>query len=258
MTIFLLLFFCFGLVVLASYWLSWRLKRINALRSHSIVAVAGVEARYPELPLKPYGIASRLNSSSGRVQVLFPKLTSEGDVEYLFSWHYVRDVTPIDTEDTNLYTDSTVHTACEVLPVIRDHLEFEQDALHLNEQRHRLTRLADLVATSSFYADRLDVYERALDEIDTALLKARDLHKLYVRLVREALIGVQIAGYDPSNIRSDRLTFESEHRRLREEYLYLKDLTAAYTDLELQSPSNPSSEVASDEAPPPSEQETPE
>lgn len=256
MSIFLLLLACFGLVVLASYWLSWRLKRINALRSHSIVCVGGVETRYPELPLKKYGIASRMNASSGRVQVLFPKLTPEGDVEYLFSWHYVRDVTPIDTEDSTLYADSTAHTACEVLPVIRDHLDFEQDALHLNDQRHRLTRLADLVATSSFYADRLDVYERALVEIDTALLKARDLHKLYVRLVREALIGVQIAGYDPSNIRSDRLTFESEHQRLREEYLYLKDLTAAYTDLELESHTSAPPDGAEDAPSPTTEPES--
>ncbi|MBF2079299.1 MAG: hypothetical protein IGR76_12455 [Synechococcales cyanobacterium T60_A2020_003] len=236
MTIFFLLLFCFGLVVLAAYGLSWRMNRLNSLRSHSIVAVQGVEARYPNLPLQQYGIASRLNSSSGRVQVLFPKLTERGDVEYLFSWHYIRDVTPVDPDAMPLDAfrrDSTLHTACEVLPVIRDHLEFEQDALHLNEQLRRLDRLADLVATSSFYGDQVEIYERAIAEVDTALLKARDLHKLYVRLVREALIGVQIAGYDPSNIRSDRLTFELEHQRLREEYRHLKDLTAAYTDLML-------------------------
>jgi hypothetical protein len=232
------------------------MKRVTALRSHSIVAVSGVEARYPNLPLKQYGIASRLNASSGRVQVLFPKLTPKGDVEYLFSWHYIRDVEPIDTEDSSLYADATVHTACEVLPVIRDHLEFEQDALHLNDQHHRLIRLADLVATSSFYSDRLEVYERALTEIDTALLKARDLHKLYIRLVREALIGVQIAGYDPSNIRSDRLTFESEHRRLREEYLYLKDLTSAYTELNLESQTTSRTDPSTDPMSPAAEEDT--
>lgn len=235
MSIFLLLFGCFLLIVPAAYWLSWRMQRIDALRAHSIVSVAGVDARYPDLPLKNYGIASRVNANSGRVQVLFPKLTPHGDVEYFFSWHYIRDVSPLATDNEMLHTDSIQHTACEVLPVIRDHLEFEQDALHLNEQHQRLTRLASLVATSSFYSNQFDVYERALTEIDTALLKARDLHKLYIRLVREALIGVQIAGYDPSNIRGDRLTFESEHRRLREEYLYLKDLTAAYTELNLES-----------------------
>jgi hypothetical protein len=227
-----LLILCLIWVAIAAVMLTLRKQKLLRLQSHPIVAVKGVEVRYPGLPLKQYGIASRLNATSGRVQVLLPTLTEDGDVEYLYSWHYLRDVKPLDPEDA--LQDTTQRTAAEVLPVIRDHLAFEQEAMYLNDQRRRLHRLANLIATSSFYREQLDIYERAIDEVDRALLKARDLHKLYVRLVREALIGVQIAGYDPSNIRGDRLTFETEHRRLRDEYLYLKDLTTAYTTMALE------------------------
>jgi hypothetical protein len=205
-----------------------RNKKVEKILNTKIILINGVEERYSNLCLKNYGLPLKVKERD-KVQVIFPRLTPNGDVEYIFSWHNLDDVEIPEVEiDQN---DIKLRAAKELAPLIKEHLQIEQEILSLEEQYQKVNDLADLVSTSELYSSQLDIYERAVVEIENLLGKAEQLQKIYIHLIREGLIGIQVAGYNPDNIRDNRLAFDSQYKRIKEEYQYMRDAATAYQEL---------------------------
>lgn len=205
-----------------------RNKKIEKILNTKVILIHGVEERYSNLCLKNYGLPLKVKERD-KVKVIFPRLTPNGDVEYIFSWHNLDDVEIPDVEiDQN---DIKLRAAKELAPLIKEHLKIEQEILSLEEQYQKVNDLADLVSTSELYSSQLDIYERAVVEIENLLGKAEQLQKIYIHFIREGLIGIQVAGYNPDNIRDNRLAFDSQYKRIKEEYQYMRDAATAYQEL---------------------------
>jgi hypothetical protein len=205
-----------------------RNKKVEKILNTKIILINGVEERYSNLCLKNYGLPLKVKDRD-KVQVIFPRLTPNGDVEYIFSWHNLDEVEIPEVEiDQN---DIKLRAAKELAPLIKEHLQIEQEILSLEEQYQKVNDLADLVSTSELYSNQLDIYERAVVEIENLLEKAEQLKKIYIHLIREGLIGIQVAGYNPDNIRDNRFAFDSQYKRIKEEYQYMRDAATAYQEL---------------------------
>lgn len=205
-----------------------RNKKIEKVLNTRIILINKIEDRYSNLCLNSYGLPVKFKERD-KVQVIFPRLTSKGDVEYIFSWHNLDDVEIPEVEIAQ--NDIKLRAAKELAPLIKEHLQIEQEISSLEEQYQKVNDLADLVSTSELYSSQLDIYERAIVEIGNLLEKAEQLQKIYIHLIREGLIGVQVAGYNPDNIRDNRLAFDSQYKRIKEEYQYMRDAATAYHEL---------------------------
>src|SRR5690349_20395754 len=133
-----------------------RTKRIEKILNSNIVFIHGFEERYSKLCLKNYGIPIKDNKRD-KVQVIFPRLTAQGHVEYIFSWHSL-DVVEIPNIET-AQQDIKLRVGKELAPLIKEHLEIEQEILSLEEQDCKVNDLADLVSTSELYSSQLELYE---------------------------------------------------------------------------------------------------
>ena len=223
-----LLILIIAVIAVIAVILLQRQIQLRHLKRSDIVLVAGAEQRYPDLPLGNYGIPWKFKDAA-RVEILFPKLTADGEVEYLYSWHKLNHVKPFNVLAASLTVQ--LQTALELVPLIKEHLQIESEIIKLGMKEYQVNRLASLVSTSDFYAGHASLYSQALEEITALLEKAEAVQAIYVRLIREALIGVQVAHYDPHSIRDSRIAFESRYRRAKAEYEHLKDTARAYTEL---------------------------
>jgi hypothetical protein len=205
-----------------------RNKKIEKVLNTKVILIKGAEEISSNLCLRNYGIPLRVKERD-KVQVIFPRLTSNGDLEYIFSWHSLDDVEIPEIEIEQ--NDIKLRAAKELAPLIKEHLHIDQEILSLEEQYQKVNDLADLVSTSELYSSQLDIYERAVVEIENLLKKAEQLQKIYIHLIREGLIGIQVAGYNPDNIRDNRLAFDSQYKRIKEEYRYMRDAATAYQEL---------------------------
>ena len=228
MTRLLIIFFIFLILALAYIITERRRTKIKQIKSSLVVLVKGAEQKYPNLPLKNYAIPLMVRREN-RVQVVFPRLTQNGDVEYIYSWHELKDVqaiTPI--SKTN---DPKLTTIKELAPIIKEHWQIEPEMSALEQQYSKINNLANLVSTSDVYSVQIDTYDRALKEVEKLLSKAEQLQKIYVRLIREALIGVQVAEYNPDGLEVSQMAFDSQYQRLKQEYQTMKDVAHAYSQL---------------------------
>ncbi len=205
-----------------------RKKKIEKVLNSDIIVVNGVEESSSNLCLKNYGIPQEVKERD-KVKVIFPRLKTAGVVQYIFSWHSLDDIEIPDVEIEQ--NDITLRAAKELAPLIKEHLQIEEEIFSLEEQYDKVNDLADLVSTSELYSNQLELYERAVLQIENLLKKAKQLKNIYIHLIREGLIGIQIAGYNPDNIRDNRLAFDSKYRRVREEYQYMRDAATAYQEL---------------------------
>ena len=73
------------------YFIFYRNQKIKRLKSNVVLKVDGVDTRYPNLPLGNLGIFYEVNDAH-RIRVIFPKLTPQGDVKYIFSWHNLKSI----------------------------------------------------------------------------------------------------------------------------------------------------------------------
>lgn len=207
-----------------------RNKKIEKVLNSDIIVVNGVEERSFNLCLKNYGIPQEVRERDRvKVKVIFPRLKTATVVQYIFSWHSLDDIEIPDVEIEQ--NDITLKAAKELAPLIKEHLQIEEEIFSLEEQYEKVNDLADLVSTSELYSNQLELYERAVVQIENLLKKAKQLKNIYIHLIREGLIGIQIAGYNPDNIRDNRLAFDSKYRRIREEYRYMRDAATAYQEL---------------------------
>lgn len=139
--------------------------------------VDGADTRYQDLPLGNLGIFCEVNEKR-RIRVIFPKLTSKGDVEYIYSWH---DLKSIHIPDLEKNEKGRVHfkIAQQLAFLIKEHIQFvEPEILNLRKQWYKISELLDLVATSELYASQQEIYERALFQVENLLDKAEELRQV--------------------------------------------------------------------------------
>jgi hypothetical protein len=208
-----------ALILLGSwYWfVFYPNQKIKQIRNSAVLKVDGAETRYPNLPLGDLGIFFDVNENR-KVRVVFPKLTPEGDVQYIYSWHTIRSIHIPDLKKANTQDQTNLRIAQELASFMKEHIQFvEPEILNLRNQRHKINELADLVATSEFYVTQQETYERALFQVENLLDKAEELQQVYVRLIREVLIGRTVAGYDSNLLPDDSFAIDHQYQKIRAE-----------------------------------------
>lgn len=223
-----------GAIATTLYFLysSYKNKARRCINAHQSVYVKGATQRYANLPFGGYGIPKSLNLSSGkpRVRIIFPRLTEEGDVEYIYSWHDLWSVKfPSAQTLSNLGLQAKL--AAEIAPVIWEHLQVDEEIARLIPQYNQVNQLADLVSSSAVYHGQSGIYERALSQLQSLLNRAEDLQNIYVRLIREAMIGSQVAQFNPDMLTDRAIDFEGQYGRLKQEFEQMKDEATAYAEL---------------------------
>lgn len=213
------------------YWfVVYPQRKLDRIRKRGVVEIDGAETRYANLPLGNLAIFHNSNENR-RVQVIFPKLTPEGDVQYISSWHDLRS-THVPGHTTDTQNQISIQIAQDLRLLMKEHIEFvEPEILNLNKQHQKISKLLNLVATSDFYAGQQDIYERALIQIENLLNKAEELQQVYVRFIREVLIGGQVAAYDPDLIPDNGFAIDRQYREIKQEYQTIKDTAIAYGEL---------------------------
>lgn len=209
----------------------YRNQKIERIRSNVVVEVNGANTRYPNLPLGNLGIFFEVNEKH-KIRVVFPKLTPEGDVEYIYSWHKLESISIPTLENTDTQGRVNLRVAQELNFLIKEHIQFvEPEILNLKKQWNKINKLLDLIATSQLYASQQGVYERALVQVENLLDKAEELQQVYVCFIREVLIGRKVVEYDPNLLPNDSFAIDRHYKRIKEEYQNLKDTATAYTEL---------------------------
>jgi hypothetical protein len=213
---------------LAYGFLTYQNRCLQRVLSSDAVLVNGAQDRYPTLPLGAYGVPHRFHSPN-RIQVVFPKLAESGEVEYIYSWHNLAAVQPVSLSRS--HPQIKIRIMAELAPVIKDHLRLEVDTIALEKQYLKLNKLADLVSTSDLYSPQLGVYERAIDETEKLMKKVEELSKVYIRIVRETLIGIRLAEFDPDSLLDLHIPLDEQYNRVKSEYELMKDTAHAYFEL---------------------------
>ncbi|MBN8559943.1 MAG: hypothetical protein J0L70_05430 [Leptolyngbya sp. UWPOB_LEPTO1] len=213
---------------IAYFFLSHHNRQIQTIRDSDVVVVEGAIERYPNLPLGNFAVPNRFRSPD-RVQVVFPMLTDAGDVEYLYSWHSLRAVTPMTLSRD--HRQNKVRVMAELAPLIKEHLRLELDRVALENQLIKIQKLAELVAVSDLYSSQIGTYERAIGETEKLICKVEELSRIYVRMVKEALIGTRIAEFNPDLLLDLHVPLDEQYTRVKSEYQFMKDSAQAYYDL---------------------------
>jgi hypothetical protein len=209
----------------------YRDQKIKRIQSSAVLEVDGADDRYPGLPLGRLGIFWSANRTRRRIRVVFPKLTAEGDVQYIYSWHDLRSVYIPVLDETDAQSKAKLGAAQELATFIEEHLQLEPEIANLRKQWHKISDLLALVATSDLYASQQDTYERALLQVEDLLNKAEQLEQVYIYAIREALIGREIAGYTPDLLPDSNSILDNQYAKIKEEYQTMKDTATAYAEL---------------------------
>lgn len=206
------------------------LRKLHHVKMHRPLHVRGATNRYPNLPLGNYGVPMRMGDASRphRVEMIFPRLTDDGDVEYLYSWHNLADVERVRSGPKSSAPQALVSS---LAPIILQHLQIEADLADLDAKQTKLHQAIDLVSTSEFYASQISIYQQANAQLESLVNQAEALRNLHIRLIRESLIGTHLAKLDASVMLDGSPDFEQEYQRLKEEFLYLKESAVAYSEL---------------------------
>lgn len=213
---------------IAYLFLSHHNRQIQTVRGSNVVIVEGATDRYPNLPLGNFAVPNRFRSPD-RIQVVFPMLTDAGDVEYIYSWHSLSAVTPMQLSRS--HRQNKVRVMAELAPVIKEHLKLELDMIALENQLVKINKIAELVAVSDLYSSQLSIYERAIDETEKLINKVEELSRVYVRIVKETLIGTRIAEFNPDLMLDLHVPLDEQYDRVKSEYQFMKDSAHAYYEL---------------------------
>ena len=212
------------------------LKRRKIFKS-SIVRVKKIQLKYPDLPLIDLGCPLLERSKSLRakklIELIFPRLNSEGQLEYVFSQHPLHEIRFVNLNKKKVSRELAL--AKEILPLIPSHLAIDKEITKLLDERQKLDEISSLVATSKVYNRQQEIYERAKVQLNDIIKKAYELKNIYVTLIREGLIGLKVAQYSSDNFIDNRILFDTQYQQLQQEYQLLKDSADAYAELSLSS-----------------------
>ena len=215
------------------YLIFYPVQKIKKIKNNLILKVNGADTRYSNLPLGNLGILYEINEKR-KVRVIFPKLTPEGDVKYIYSWHTLQSISIPNIGTMNIQEKSKFIVVQELAFLMKDHIRFvEPEVVNLKKQWNKIKELLDLVSTSNFYASQKGIYEKALVQVENLLDKAEELEQVYINFIREVLIGRKVAGFDPNLLPDGSLSIDNDnqYKRIKEEYQYMKDTATAYAEL---------------------------
>lgn len=210
------------------------LKRRKVLKK-SVVRVKIIQSKYKDLPLIDLGCPlikqSKLLRNKRLIELIFPRLDSQGKLEYIFSQHPLDEISFVKLKKKKLSRKSAL--AKEILPLIPLHLEIQEEIVKLLKERENLDKISSLVATSQVYSGYQKIYNRARVQLDDIIQKARELKNIYATMIREELIGLKVAQYNCDNFIDNRIIFDTQYQQLKQEYQRLKDTADAYAELSL-------------------------
>lgn len=172
-----------------------------------------------------------VDKKTAKIQVILPNLTTDGELYYEYNW-IPRTLVKFPKKEAKTGEDRVrLEAAEELIKPIIEHLQVKSELKELNEQYQELKELFNLVSTSEFYADQKSLYKRGLAQINELITKAENLEKTYYKLIREVLIGIRLAKYDPSKIPDRHIALDSQYQEIKEEYEHMKDTATAYNEL---------------------------
>ncbi len=207
-------------------------EQLKRIRNSVVIEADGADIRYPGLLLGNLGIFLDVDENH-RVRVVFPKLTPTVDLEYVDSWYNNQSIRIPDLEKMDGQNKLNFRVALILALPVREHLQFvEPEILNLRRQKNKIGELLNLVAKSEVYATRRGNYEEALLQVEELLNKSEELQRLYVRLIREVLIGKQIAGTDFQPTADKSLSIDDLVKKAKQEYQTMKNAATAYTELQ--------------------------
>ncbi|PZD74734.1 hypothetical protein C1752_00808 [Acaryochloris thomasi RCC1774] len=205
--------------------------KVKRIKKNLVLRVKGADARYSDLPLGDLGLFYEVKDRS-RVRVVLPRLTPDGDVQYIYSWHNLKSISIPTLSNTKAQTAGNFGALLGLAHMIDEHIRFvEPEILSLRSQWQEINELLGLVTTSDLYASQQGIYERALVQVENLLDKAEELEQVYIRFIREALISRKLGNYDPGSLPSNSLMIDTKYQKIKEEYQYMKDMATAYAEL---------------------------
>jgi hypothetical protein len=219
------------IIAFISGWVIKSWSEMQWIHRRRLVSVNGIANRYPNLLLGNYGIPTEVGRHNGlmKVRVVFPRINDRGNLEYIHSWHRWSEVKRAYQRAKRPGTD--LSHAVAIAPIIQEHLRIEEELKQLYQQSDQIANLADLVSTSDFYSTQSSVYERALEQIDSLIDRAKRLEQIYIRIIRETLIGVKVTQYNPDELSSSPLALDDQYEQTKAAYWQLKNQTQSYLEL---------------------------
>lgn len=182
-----------------------------------------------DFSLGSLGVCQEINGND-KVLVLFPTLTEYGKLEYQTFWYDLFDIKIHNT--TNQKTTSKNFLIIQQLAdFIREQMEIERDISKQKGEQEKIKKLINLASSSKIYADQINLYKRALSELQNLVDKGEKLKEVYFELIRETLIGKELSDYNPDQILNNHSAIESQYQQIREEYQKLKDTATAYAEV---------------------------
>ena len=174
-----------------------------------------------------YGIVVDSRNST-EIKVVVPELTQNGELIFIDFWYY----TPvISIPKVSAKSTMELDSARELCNYVQEHLKIEQELLVFESKHNEIDNLSRLIANSEVYSHQIDTYNKALTEIKQLLNKAIQLENLYLTMIKEVLLGLKLAQYDPNSINGNQINHQIQFDRLQEEYEYMKDTARAYDEL---------------------------
>lgn len=206
-------------------------QKIKKIKNNIVLQVDGADIRYSNLLLGNLGIFYEINQER-KVHVIFPKLTSEGYVKYIYSWHSLQSISVPVLGKLKIQDKNNLRRAQELAILISEHVRFiEPEILNLRNQWHKINELLNLISTSDLYSSQQEIYERALVQVENLLAKAQEIELVYIRYIKELLITSKVIGFDPNLIPNNGLAIDDKYKKIREEYQLMKDTATAYAEL---------------------------
>lgn len=167
-------------------------SKLERLRDSKVVRVSNSKHQYG-IPLKIY------QEGATKVEVIFPILekknwfSEEKVVKLISSTHELLNVEPIGKQDRSNVDSCHVW---ETYPLIKNYFDADPELAKFRKKREELTKIIKLTNTSVVYASRVESYTKILSDLDNAMLGAVELKSKCLSLIREILIGSEVAKLD--------------------------------------------------------------
>ena len=215
-------------IIIVSLSYSIEDRKAEIILKSKVIFIHSTRINLKNLLLGKYAIASRICNSS-QVEVIFPQLNESGNLVYTSQCYYLREIS-IATSDRHR-NKMEFQVAKDLSKYIKEHLQTEEEIKYLVLQYRQVRDLSKLILKSALYSNQINIYQKAIEEIEKLLDKAEELEKMYIQIIREGLIGVKIAKYNPNNIKNNQMVHQMKYKEVRDEYQYMKDTAHAYGEL---------------------------
>lgn len=216
-----------GTILISLFY--FRHQKVRKILKSKVIFIHSNRINQSNLLLGKYAIPSQILYNSSQVEVIFPQLNESGNLVYTNQCYYLAEISIPKSHKHRHKIEFQV--AEDLSKYIKEHLKTEKEIKNLVLQYRQIHDLSKLILKSDMYSNQINTYEKAIEEIKKLLNKAKELEKMYIKIIREGLIGVKIANYNPNNIKSNQMVHQIKYKQVRNEYQYMKDTAHAYGEL---------------------------